>query len=93
MKHLYFLSLFLLFGCTLNGVQTKPELTYRFGDKVAVVNGFYKGHCRGNITGYFSWGDHVNYNVYLKCESVDGSFVYLKDMQFSQEDLVPDSSN
>lgn len=72
-----------------------PDPVYRFGSKVFVANGFYKG-CQGNtIAVNKSVQDNstfFEYEVDSLCHSVDGHYSKQMILKLKEEDLIEDVS-
>lgn len=92
MKILLIILAFILVlqACTLKSLSKQPE--YRFGDRVFVADGFYKG-CKGPVIGYRNWdNDSMYYEVDATCVSVDGKYTLRLKKDFSNGELIPDVS-
>jgi hypothetical protein len=78
----------------LNSLDKLKEFRprFRFGDPVAVTDGFYSG-CHGRVTDYRIWGSDIVYKVNMYCDSSDGKFGHSNDGEYKESDLVEDAVN
>ena len=95
MKHFFIFICLFLQACTFdnNGNIAQKPLAYRFGDRVFVQDGFYKG-CKGRVIAFRYGFSEIepSYRVAAKCTTYDGKFSYEKEMEFEARELIEDVS-
>jgi hypothetical protein len=91
---LIFLTIVVPFvACALKSDLKEPiAIRFRFGDRVFVPKGFYRGS-KGRVVECRYWNrEHASCKVDMTLISPDGRYVRNEEMTFRQEDLLEDRS-